>query len=515
MSRSEETVKQIISQIEGEKEEKTIDEVLGIFLENDNKKQDDTKSDCDFHFDMKELQHWKEQANQTYSIKYDREILCFHKYFRKPIIFLKRLIRKMCRSLIQPLVEEQNAFNSNVTAAINALYNNEIVTQAFMAEKASLAKAEGADEHYVDEAIDRFEKRIHAELDEQNKSFLFLNEKVDSIEKSCRDYINAELNGVENRYQDYINTEIEKWDTSNKIFVIEEIAKSQKMLSDEIIKMKSELKEGYDKQTILLERRHTQEEMNLFRNTRLKFCKQVTDTKNNVQNTEKDMDIYTGIDYFDFENHFRGSRKEIKDAVSAYIPYFKQKDHVLDLGCGRGEFLELLKENGISGIGVDNYEEFVAYCKAKELNAVCEDALNYLMKSENNSVGGIFASQLIEHLTNEKLLKLCCLAYEKLEAGGYLVLETPNPMCLSIYMNAFYIDPSHQKPVHPKTMEYILKREGFQEIEILFTEKSKSSYRLPLLVSETVQNLSEFNDGINLLSDLLFGSQDYAIIAKK
>ena len=157
----------------------------------------------------------------------------------------------------------------------------------------------------------------------------------------------------------------------------------------------------------------------------------------------------------------------------------------------------------------------MAFCQAKELNVVCEDVLKYLSKIENNSIGGIFASQLIEHLTNNQLLTLCHLAYEKLESGGCIILETPNPMCLSIYMNAFYVDPSHQKPVHPKTMEYLLNREGFREVEILFTEGSKSSYRLPLLASDNFQNIGEFNDGINLLSDILFGSQDYAVIAKK
>lgn len=82
-------------------------------------------------------------------------------------------------------------------------------------------------------------------------------------------------------------------------------------------------------------------------------------------------------------------------------------------------------------------------------------------------------------------------------------------------MNSFYLDPSHNKPVHPKTMEYYLRKAGFSEVEILFTEASRSGYRLPLLSGKGVDNLEEFNNGINLVTDLLFGSQDYAVIAKK
>ena len=509
MSDSGEKVKKIIKELETDCEnkwnqEKTMDEVLDIFLKDSaisKPLEDGFRSErTETYFDMKELKHWKEQMNQTYEIHYDREIVCFRTYFRATIIFVKRLIRKICRSLIQPIIEEQNSFNASVTAALNTLYNNEIVTQSFMKEKDELLNrifAEGRDQDYIDNAIGNLEKRMYVELVEKKKSFV------------------KEIDRLVSQFNNYADAEIEKKSTENREYVNVEIAKSNQIFLKEIEKTKSELRKMYDEIRIDLERRHTQEEMKLFRNTRLKSCTKMINIEKIEKDTADNADIYTGIDYFDFENHFRGSRKEIKDAMTVYLPYFKQKYSVLDLGCGRGEFLELLKENGISGVGVDHYEEFVAFCQAKELNVVCEDVLKYLSKIENNSIGGIFASQLIEHLTNNQLLTLCHLAYEKLESGGCIILETPNPMCLSIYMNAFYVDPSHQKPVHPKTMEYLLNREGFREVEILFTEGSKSSYRLPLLASDNFQNIGEFNDGINLLSDILFGSQDYAVIAKK
>lgn len=226
-------------------------------------------------------------------------------------------------------------------------------------------------------------------------------------------------------------------------------------------------------------------------------------------------DAYTEIDYAKFEDHFRGSREEIKERQKMYLPYLEGKKNVIDLGCGRGEFLELLKENRIYATGVDSYAEFVTDCNSRGLHVIEGDGIKYIHDLDEASVDGIFALQLAEHLQTSDLVRLCTDSYKKLTQGGILVIETPNPGCLSIYTNAFYLDPSHTKPVHPKMLEYFLRDAGFEKIEIVYTEASRLPYRLPLLNAESVVNLGEFNDGLNLLSDLIFGSQDYAIIAHK
>ena len=123
---------------------------------------------------------------------------------------------------------------------------------------------------------------------------------------------------------------------------------------------------------------------------------------------------YQAIDYFDFENYFRGSKDAIKENQKQYVPYFEGKKNVLDLGCGRGEFLELLKEHDIDATGVDFYEEYTDYCKGNGLKAVHGDAVEYLRQCDR--CGGIFAGQLAEHLSTEQLVQLCELAYEKLES---------------------------------------------------------------------------------------------------
>lgn len=224
-------------------------------------------------------------------------------------------------------------------------------------------------------------------------------------------------------------------------------------------------------------------------------------------------DEYSDIDYFDFENHFRGSREAIKEVQRQYIQYFEGRTNVLDLGCGRGEFLELLKEYGISAVGVECYTEFVEYCRLKGLDVAEEDALKYLENQEK--VGGIFAGQLIEHLKFNQVVRLCALAYEKLEEGGYIIMETPNPMSLAIYTHAFYMDPSHNKPIHPLTMEYFMRKVGFKDVQILFTESSKYPADIPVLKGQGIENLEAFNQSMSEVSSTLFGSQDYAIIGRK
>ena len=225
-------------------------------------------------------------------------------------------------------------------------------------------------------------------------------------------------------------------------------------------------------------------------------------------------DAYTEIDYFSFENYFRGSEELIKNRQKIYLPYFEHCTNVVDLGCGRGEFLELLKENGIGASGVDLYDEFVVYCQNKGLDVKCKNAV-YALADKSEEVDGIFAGQIAEHLPYNQLIQLCKNAYDSLLPEKYFIIETPNPTTLAIYMNSFYMDPSHEKPVHPITLKYVLEKIGFRKVEILYTDVSKVGETIPELVSDTIANLDEFNRSMQKVANCLYGSQDYAIIAMK
>lgn len=241
----------------------------------------------------------------------------------------------------------------------------------------------------------------------------------------------------------------------------------------------------------------------------------VSDTgKNNESERENEHSrAYGELDYFDFENCFRGDRETIKRRQMEYLPYFAGRKAVLDLGCGRGEFLELLKENDVQAKGVDIYDEFVVYCQNRGLDVTEGDAISYLSKA--CSTDGIFAGQLVEHLSLGQIIELCSLAYEKLEKGGYLILETPNPMSLAIYTHAFYMDPSHQKPVHPYTLQYLVKKAGFDKAEVVFTQASRPEEKIPVIKGKGIENMEEFNRNLRIMAEFMYGSQDYAVVAQK
>lgn len=222
------------------------------------------------------------------------------------------------------------------------------------------------------------------------------------------------------------------------------------------------------------------------------------------------------MDYFKFENNFRGPSSGIKSIQSVYIPYFdRYKDgKVLDIGCGRGEFLELMRENDIPAYGIDCYEPFVDYCNSKGLEAVMADALTHISELGDESLDGIFMSQVVEHLSNDYTRKLITTAYKKLKPGAYFILETPNPDCLAA-ISEFNIDMSHIKPVHYKALEYLFKEANYQSVERYHTEQSMYPLKAMHIEGDGISNKDEFNQGIDYINSLLFGYRDYTLIAKK
>ncbi len=222
------------------------------------------------------------------------------------------------------------------------------------------------------------------------------------------------------------------------------------------------------------------------------------------------------IDYFDYENHFRGSREVIKEYQQYYIKYYQtlQEGFVLDIGCGRGEFMELLQENGITVKGIDYYHPFVDFCRQRNLQVEYSDALTYLTNLEDESLNGIFMSQVIEHLSQEYAVSLIRTAYKKLIKGSYFILETPNPQNLSTYWN-FYLDFSHIKPVHYLFLEYLFNSCQYESVEKYHSEFSKCDFQIPYIESNNINNLEEINKSIDYINNRVFGYYDYTLIAKK
>ncbi|MCC7042577.1 MAG: class I SAM-dependent methyltransferase [Acidobacteria bacterium] len=227
--------------------------------------------------------------------------------------------------------------------------------------------------------------------------------------------------------------------------------------------------------------------------------------------------------YLGFENEFRGPVEEIRRRLEAYVPLFDGQHDVLDVGCGRGEFLDLLRAKGIRARGIDLNDAMVEETRARGLDAEKADALAYLTSLPDGSLGGLFAAQVIEHLPADYLTTLVEVAGQKIRAGGVLVFETINPTCWVAFFESYIRDLTHVRPLHPETMQYLLRVSGFSHVRVAYSSPVSAAGKLaPLAVDPAsiddplLRHLVETVDGnTSALNSRLFGYQDYAVIGRK
>ena len=225
------------------------------------------------------------------------------------------------------------------------------------------------------------------------------------------------------------------------------------------------------------------------------------------------------FDYYWFESIHRGDSELVKGRHQPYLEYFTGCENVLDLGCGRGEFLELMREKEIGGYGIDIESDAVQYCIDAGLAARQAEAIEHLSGLPDECLDGIFLSQVAEHMTPSELIEMVGLSYNKMKDGGYIVAETPNPQCLLVFASFFYADLSHVQPIHPETMRFLLLSAGFRDADIKFTNPVPRNQRLAKVVPspEMAEDewVKELNDNMVKLNSVLFGYMDYAAIAHK
>lgn len=206
------------------------------------------------------------------------------------------------------------------------------------------------------------------------------------------------------------------------------------------------------------------------------------------------------LDWFTFAHKFRGPEPKIRAHFARYLPLFANAQATLDLGCGRGEFLRLLKERNIAARGLDLSDENIALCQSEGLDAEAADFFAYLPGLADRSLGGVFCSQVIEHLPPAKLPELIRLCAAKLKPGAPILFETPNPECLAIFATHFYLDPTHVRPVPPALMEFYLAEAGFTSIQVERLGTAANDFPELAALPETFRQR-------------FFGSLDYAIHA--
>jgi len=221
--------------------------------------------------------------------------------------------------------------------------------------------------------------------------------------------------------------------------------------------------------------------------------------------------------YVGFEDQFRGSQETIRERLRSYLPYFDGAKDVLDVGCGRGEFLDLLAQKGITARGLDLNHEMVEVCRARGLDVTEGDAVGYLESVPDASLGGLFAAQVVEHLQPAYLLRFLELACHKLKPGAPIVLETLNPACWTAFFDSFIRDITHVWPLHPDTLRYLVLASGFSSAQIEYRSPVAPEDRLqPAAASSADADLVEaFNANVEKLNSRMFTFLDYAIAGRR
>jgi O-antigen chain-terminating methyltransferase len=238
-------------------------------------------------------------------------------------------------------------------------------------------------------------------------------------------------------------------------------------------------------------------------------------------------DVLESYKYVGFEDRFRGHTSDIRARLEGYVHYFEGASDVLDMGCGRGEFLDLLRERGIGASGIDVNHEMVEICRARGLHVIEGDAVAHIAALEDGSLGGLFAAQVVEHLDPDHLIRLIDAASTRLRPGVWMVLETVNVACWAAFFDSYVRDLTHVRPIHPDTLKHLLQTSGFVDVEIVYRSPFPGHQKLqpvalpsfgfrPSEEEASLLDLAEhFNANVERLNARLFTSLDYAAVGRR
>ena len=224
--------------------------------------------------------------------------------------------------------------------------------------------------------------------------------------------------------------------------------------------------------------------------------------------------------YLCFEAEFRGTEDLIRRRLEEYGRYFDGASDVLDAGCGRGEFLEVLRGAGVPARGIDLNRDMVEQCRSRGLDAAETDIVTYLESVADGSLGGLFAAQVVEHLEAAYLVRFLQLAYEKLRSGSKIVLETINVDCWSAFFGPYLRDITHAHPLPSDTLKFLLQASGFQRLQVVARSPVADNLRLHRVAPEAAARMDAdlvavLNANTDRLNSLLFTHIDYAIVGER
>ncbi|MBI3711601.1 MAG: methyltransferase domain-containing protein [Burkholderiales bacterium] len=374
--------------------------------------------------------------------------------------------------------------------------------------------------HEVNSKIDAIRNALESRLEVQEKiDASFRLKEIEEIQCATRLYelesvrSAARLHEIESVRSAHRLHSMEMLDIGTRLMKLEQIEGARKLkhyarLLQMSQKESSELKNQVDQLSVRLAQMHVSDDLPV--DGRLRDRVDVPNNNVQIDSLKK-----ASFDQFfsDFEDAFRGERAEIKRRLEVYLPYVRevmspsagQSDfHLIDVGCGRGEWLELMTDQGMSALGIDLNEQKVKACIDVGLAAKTADAISFLREQEVGSLSVVTGFHIIEHLPFETLIALFDAALAALKPGGIVIFETPNPENLLVGSCNFYFDPTHLNPIVPAVAQFMATQRGFSHAEIMRLHPYPDDH---LAHGETEVD--------HIVNRYLFGAQDYALIARK
>ncbi|AFM43260.1 Methionine biosynthesis protein MetW [Desulfosporosinus acidiphilus SJ4] len=451
------------------------------------------------------------QNNLTWNIIIDYPITSHRKIIGRFIVFGKKFVRKFLRWYINPPIDRQREFNASVTRTLNILgdyaHEQTKALQEILTKNHDLDAIMNSVNHQFEElsisgrGFESFTDNLKDKADRNDVELLkgYLAGKAGSEElEVIKGLLASKVD--ESKFEairDMLAAKVDRAELSEKIGMAEIFSQ-----------VEEQTKRSLEPELTLIADRLRRLERKINKGLNLELGTQTVERL-----IQEDKNDNLDIDYFLFEQRFRGSREEIKERQKVYLDYFRNKSNVLDIGCGRGEFVELLSENGIGVMGIDLNEDMVGYCQDRGLPVIQSDLFTYLEGQEDNSLDGIIALQVIEHLESRLLIRFINLVHSKLKVSGILILETINPQNIQAISNWFYMDLSHIRPVHPITLQFVAESVGLKVVDQLALNPDISS-RISTNSMEQVCD-SRVDLLIDRFNSLFYDAQDYAIVLRK
>jgi SAM-dependent methyltransferase len=387
------------------------------------------------------------------------------------------LPRRILARILSPLFHEQVTFNRQLIGIVNACVQRI---------------------EFFDRAYENFENafdNVEQAIIDAHKREVLLGERLDLIQR--QGFV---------RYQQAVG--LLQSDVANAMQTFEQATSE---LRDELRAVGMQLKDSKDDvDQSLAGARMRLGELDLFLNE-VKRSLPSPPTREQLANVPS---AFAAL-YPAFEEVLRGPEKVIRERARVYlgdVEKVAQLGPVLDLGCGRGEWLTLLRESGIDSYGVDTNEHFVRSAVEQGLDVRLADAAEHLSSLPESKLAAITAFHLAEHIETDALIELLDLSLRSLQPGGLLVLETPDPENLFVGASSFYLDPTHLHPIPPPLLEFLVRSRGFADVEIRELKRQPTDEPPVDLAAPWSKDLKQI---WTYLTTRINGPEDYAVLARR